>query len=105
MPTTSFIYFIQTKLNPIISFLLLSSRSNRSYCSNGESQIDPVEYDVATRIWDGRWHLVAHSKLPTWLQARFPIDLSSLDSDWLTDKRSILLSDSAIYHFESKSKG
>jgi len=46
----------------------LRSRSNRSYCSNGESQIDPVEYDVATRIWDGRWHLVAHSKLPTWLQ-------------------------------------
>ena len=25
-------------------------------------------YDVATRIWDGRWHLVAHSKLPEWLQ-------------------------------------
>lgn len=31
-------------------------------------QSESSHYDVASRIWDGRWHLVPHSKLPGWLQ-------------------------------------
>ena len=51
--------------NVRVKCYLFRLRSNRSYSSTitqENADLDPTLYDVATRIWDGRWHLVPHSK-------------------------------------------